>query len=84
MKIRLMGSPDLVRAWSAELERVYGLKASIYPSRRGGNEIRAYFDLDDRQAASIVGQEATATDSGRVGRRIGVAKGKFEVPDSER
>lgn len=84
MKIRLMGSPDLVRAWSAKLERAYGLKASIYPSRRGGNEIRAYFDLDDRQAASIVGQEATATDRDRVGQRIGVAKGKFEVPDSER
>ena len=57
MKIRLMGSPDLVRAWSNELERAYGITASIYPSRRGGNEVRAYFDLDDRQAASIVGQE---------------------------
>jgi hypothetical protein len=26
----------------------------------GGNEIRAYFDLDDRQAAEIVGLPATA------------------------
>lgn len=55
MKIRLMGSADLVRAWSKELESSYGIKGAEYPSRYGGNEIRAYFDLDDRQAAAIVG-----------------------------
>ena len=55
MKIRLMGSADLVRAWSMELEKSYGIKGAEYPSRYGGNEIRAYFDLDDRQAAAIVG-----------------------------
>jgi hypothetical protein len=55
MKIRLLGSADLVRAWSRELERAYGIKGKEYPSRYGGNEIRAYFDLDDRQAAAIVG-----------------------------
>jgi hypothetical protein len=55
MKIRLLGSVDLVRAWSRELERAYGIKGREYPSRYGDNEIRAYFDLDDRQAAEIVG-----------------------------
>lgn len=46
MKIRLMGSADLVRAWSKKLEASYGIKGAEYPSRYGGNDIRAYFDLD--------------------------------------
>lgn len=54
MKIRLMGSADLVRAWSLELEKSYGITSAEYPCR-GSTEIRAYFDLDDRQAAVIVG-----------------------------
>jgi hypothetical protein len=33
MKIRLMGSSDLVRAWSRELEKSYGIKGAEYPSR---------------------------------------------------
>jgi hypothetical protein len=33
MKIRLIGSADLVRAWGAEFERSYGIKAAEYPSR---------------------------------------------------
>lgn len=61
MKIRLMGSADLVHAWSAELEKSYGIKGAEYPSRYGNGEIRAYFDLDDRQAAAIVGLPASAT-----------------------
>jgi hypothetical protein len=58
VKIRLVGSSDLVRAWSAELERAYGIKGAIYPSRHGSHEIRVYFDLDDRQAAAVVGLAA--------------------------
>jgi hypothetical protein len=55
MKIRLIGSEDLVTAWAAELQRAYGVKVALYPSR-GGPEVRAYCDLDDRAAAEIVGQ----------------------------
>lgn len=55
MKIRLIGAADLVRAWSAELERAYGIRGAEYPSRYGKNEVRAYFELDDRQAAALVG-----------------------------
>jgi hypothetical protein len=60
MKIRLIGSADLVRAWSAELERAYGLKGSVYPSRYNKNELRVYFDMDDRQAANLMGVSAGA------------------------
>lgn len=59
MKIRLIGSVDLVRAWSAELERAYGIKGTIYPSRYNSNEVRVYFDLDDRLAAAVIGLTAT-------------------------
>lgn len=58
VKIRLVGSADLVRAWCAELERAYGIKAATYPSRSNSNDVRAYFDLDDRQAAQLVGLPA--------------------------
>lgn len=61
MKIRLMGSADLVRAWARELEKSYGIKGAEYPSRYGNGEVRMYFDLDDRQAATIVGLTATMT-----------------------
>lgn len=54
MKIRLVGSADLVDAWCAELERAYSIKGAKYPSRNS-NEKRVYFDLDDRKAADVVG-----------------------------
>lgn len=54
MKIRLMGSPDLIRAWGEELQRAYGVTGRVYPCR-GGNDVRLYVDLDDRQAAALVG-----------------------------
>lgn len=60
MKIRLIGSADLVRAWSAELQRAYGITGREYPSRYNNAEVRAYFDLDDRQAAAIVGMPEPA------------------------
>ena len=34
MKIRLMGSPDLVRGWSALLEEQFGVVGREYPKRR--------------------------------------------------
>lgn len=55
MKIRLIGSSDIVRAWGQELERTYGIKGKEYPSRYSEAEVRLYVDLDDRQAALIVG-----------------------------
>lgn len=55
MKIRLMGSADLVRAWQRALEQEYNIQGTEYPSRRGTGDARAYFDLDDRTAAAIVG-----------------------------
>lgn len=61
MKIRIIGKRDLVDAWSKELNRSYGIKPALYPSRYSDDEIRAYFDLDDRQAAEIVGLPATSS-----------------------
>lgn len=52
MKIRIMGSADLVQAWKTALEAEYGIVGANYPSR--GGEMRAYFDIDDRKAAEIV------------------------------
>lgn len=60
MKIRLMGSADLVNAWKDALEKANGITGATYPSRGGGGETRVYFDLDDRQAAAIVGLQAGA------------------------
>jgi hypothetical protein len=54
MKIRLMGSPDLVRAWKAALEQSFGIHGAEYPSRRGGTDLRVYFDLDDRVAEQVI------------------------------
>lgn len=54
MKIRIMGSPDLIEAWAAELKKAYGVTGRIYPCR-GSSEVRLYVDLDDRKAAEIVG-----------------------------
>ncbi|MBI2770493.1 MAG: hypothetical protein HYX47_12780 [Burkholderiales bacterium] len=61
MKIRLMGTADLVSAWKAALEKEYGIQGETYPSRRGQGEVRVYFELDDRQAAAIVGLPAAAS-----------------------
>lgn len=58
MKIRLTGTSDLVAAWAAELPRAYSVTVALYPSRRGGSEVRAYCDLDDRRTAEIVGLPA--------------------------
>lgn len=63
MKIRLMGSPDLVRAWSSALENAFGIKSAEYPCR-GSNDIRAYVDLDDRIAAAVAFQSATQAKDG--------------------
>lgn len=70
MKIRLIGSVDLVRAWSAELERAYGIKGAEYPSRYSSNEVRVYFDLDDRQAAAVVGLAAAPAQPAESGTAV--------------
>ena len=57
MNIRLMGSPDLVRAWASTLENHFGVKGGEYPTRGGGTDIRWYVDLDDRLAGSGEGYE---------------------------
>jgi len=63
MKIRLTGSPDLVRAWSAALEKAFGVRCAEYPCR-GSNEIRAYVDIDDRIAAAVAFQSAEQAQKG--------------------
>ena len=53
MKIRLMGSPDLVRAWGAPIAATVEASYAEYPCRGGSHEIRAYCDFDDRAAAAF-------------------------------
>lgn len=54
MKIRMMGSPDIIEAWAVELNKAYGVTGRTYPCR-GSTDVRLYIDLDDRKAAEIVG-----------------------------
>lgn len=79
MKIRLMGSPDLVRAWKAAMEQSYGIHGAEYPSRHG-NDLRVYFDLDDRVAAKAIASfqsaPATTTDVARRRRRADLSSRK--------
>jgi hypothetical protein len=55
MKIRLMGPPDLVRAWSRAMESSFGASCAEYPCRGGSTDLRAYIDIDDRKAAFMFG-----------------------------
>ena len=48
MKVRISGSPDLVRAWAAQFETHLGIKGREYPNRNSTG-IRYFLDLDDRQ-----------------------------------
>ena len=59
MKLRIMGSPDLVRAWAAQFETHFGTRGREYPNRNS-TDIRYYLDLDDRVAADIVRMVGTA------------------------
>lgn len=72
MKIRLMGTADLVRAWAKMLENAYGLHANEYPCR-GSGEIRVYLDLDDRLAAEIANLSATRPPGATAGSTTGGA-----------
>ena len=47
MKIRLMGSPDLVREWAEIFEAAFGVRGRVYPTRNG-SDVRRYIDLNDR------------------------------------
>ena len=49
MKIRLMGSPDLVREWAGIFEAAFGARGRVYPNRNG-SDVRRYIDLDGRVA----------------------------------
>ncbi len=53
MKIRLMGSLDLLNKWSHELKSEYGISGKLYKNRNS-HEYRYYVDLDDRQAERVV------------------------------
>ena len=68
MKIRLMGTSDLIQQWAKELERAYGITGKTYPSRNS-HEIRYYVDLDDRKAEAIVSQKTTASTSTAITKR---------------
>ena len=59
MKVRIMGSPDLVRAWAAQFETHFGTRGREYPNRNG-TDVRYYLDLDDRVAADVVRMVGTA------------------------
>lgn len=54
-----MGSKDLVKAWTDELEKAYGLSASFYPMRGDKSGLRAYLDIDDRQAKKVINSQST-------------------------
>lgn len=73
MKIRMMGSPDLIEAWAVELKKAYGVTGRVYPCRGGNNEVRLFVDLDDRKAAALVGLGDTikAGDAGKEIRKRG-------------
>ena len=49
MKIRLSGSPDLVREWAEIFETAFGVRGAVYPNRNG-SDVRRYIHLDDRVA----------------------------------
>lgn len=49
MKIRLMGSPDVVREWAALLGQPTGRE---YPCR-GSSDVRRYVELDDSKAVEL-------------------------------
>ena len=53
MKIRLMGSPDLIQLWGNELKKAYGITGKTY-SNRNSHEVRYYVDLDDRKAEAVL------------------------------
>jgi hypothetical protein len=53
MKIRLMGSPDVVRQWASDFEERYGVTGKEYPAR-GSNDVRWYADVDDRVAEQAI------------------------------
>ena len=59
MKLRIMGSPDIVRAWAAQFETHFGTRGREYPNRNR-TDVRYYLDLDDRVAADIVRMVGTA------------------------
>ena len=60
MKIRLIGSPDLIKLWSIELETAYGITGQTYVNRNS-QEVRYYVDLDDRKAEVIISKSNTKT-----------------------
>lgn len=52
MKIRIMGSEDVVRAWAKRFGQILGVAGDFYPMR-GGAGVRWYADVDDRFAAEL-------------------------------
>lgn len=65
MKIRLIGSADLVRAWAASMQNTFGITGREYPSRYASSELRVYFDLDDRLAESVIKKPSGPSTSGK-------------------
>lgn len=48
MKIRLMGSPDLIQLWANELKKAYGITGKTYPNRNS-HEVRYYLKHKNRK-----------------------------------
>jgi hypothetical protein len=61
MKIRFMGSNDLIAQCSVVLSGV-GLASSTYPNRPPSTESRLYCDIDDRRMAELLAALTARTD----------------------
>lgn len=58
MKIRLMGSADLIERCRQLLAQV-GVFADSYPCRPPSKDLRLYADLDDRRTEELLARETT-------------------------
>jgi len=62
MKIRLMGSADLIERCRALLDSV-GIFADQYPCRPPSTDLRLYADVDDRRMEELLDRETTVHSS---------------------
>ena len=78
MKIRLSGSPDLVRDWAKIFKDAFGVRGRLYPNR-GSSDVRCYIGLDDRVAEDAA--QRLRQDQGAVALEPPVPMGTDQVRD---